>query len=213
MMGEFPDPAELRRQIRARRFESPTTGQAGGFLQANLSILPRALASDFLAFCVKNPKPCPLIGVSQAGARRIPALGDDLDVATDVPFYRVFRDGERHDRIADLLPFWRDDLVTFAIGCSFSFEESCSAPASRCATSRRAGTSRCMSPASRPRRQVPSAVRWSSRCAPFDHPDAIKAIVLSDRQPLAHGAPVHIGDPAADRHRRPRQRRISATRR
>lgn len=197
MMGEFSDPAELRRQIRARRFEAPTTGQAGGSLQANLAILPRALAGDFLAFCVKNPKPCPLVGVAEAGARRIPALGADLDLATDVPFYRVFRDGERLDRVADLLPFWRDDLVTFAVGCSFSFE----------ASLLRAGIPVRNLEAGR---NVPMYVTSIETAAagPFGGPmvvsmrafrpsDAIKAIVLSDRQPLAHGAPVHIGDPAA----------------
>jgi uncharacterized protein YcsI (UPF0317 family) len=196
-MGHFADPAELRRQIRARRFEAPTTGEAGGYLQANLVILPRALAPDFLAFCVRNPKPCPLLGVSEPGSRRIPALGADLDIATDLPFYRVFRNGERLDRVADLAPFWRDDLVTFAIGCSFSFEESL----------RRAGipvrhVAAC--------RNVPMYVTRieTEPAGPFGGPmvvsmrafrpaDAIRAIVLSDRQPLAHGAPVHIGDPAA----------------
>jgi uncharacterized protein YcsI (UPF0317 family) len=196
-MAEVSDPGEFRRLIRARRFAAPTTGQAGGFLQANLAILPRTLAADFLAFCVKNPKPCPLIGVSEPGARRMAALGADLDPATDVPFYRVFRDGERIDRVADLLPFWRDDLVTFAIGCSFSFEESL----------RRARIPMRNIDAGRNVPMYVTAIE-TEPAGPFGGPmvvsmrsfrpsDAIRAIVLSDRQPLAHGAPVHVGDPGA----------------
>ncbi len=100
----------------------PTSGLAPGFVQANLAILPKDLAEDFLRFCHLNPKPCPLIGVSAPGDWRIPALGENLDIRTDVPRYRVWRDGELADEPQDLMQWWRDDLVTFAIGCSFSFE-------------------------------------------------------------------------------------------
>jgi uncharacterized protein YcsI (UPF0317 family) len=191
------DPAALRRAIRNRDFTGPTTGQAGGYLQGNLAILPQALAGDFLSFCMMNPKPCPLLGVAAPGARTIAALGADLDIATDVPFYRVFRGSARLDRVSDLTPHWRDDLVSFVIGCSFSFEESlarANIPVRHIAAGR----------------NVPMYATniQTHRAGPFGGPlvvsmrafapaDAIRAIVLSDRQPLAHGAPLHIGDPAA----------------
>ena len=196
-MPVFADPAELRRAIREGRFTGTTSGQAAGYLQGNLAVLPQALAGDFLAFCVANPKPCPLLGVSRPGARDLASLGADLDLATDIPFYRVFRGGQRAERVADLTGLWRDDLVAFVIGCSFSFEDSL----------RRAGIA---VPNVAAGRNVPMYVTdipthpagpfggpMVVSMRPFKPADAIRAIVLSDRQPLAHGAPVHLGDPAA----------------
>lgn len=196
-MPAFAQPAALRRAIRARQFTGPTTGQAGGYLQGNLAILPAALAGDFLRFCTLNPKPCPLLGVSEPGARTIPSLGADLDLATDVPLYRVFRGGQRQDRVADLAPHWRDDLVTFVIGCSFSFEESLARadiPVRHIAVGRNVPMYVTNIP-TRPAGPFAGPLVVSLRA--FAPADAIRAIVLSDRQPLAHGAPVHIGDPAA----------------
>jgi uncharacterized protein YcsI (UPF0317 family) len=196
-MPTFCRPADLRRAIRARQFTGPTTGQAGGYLQGNLAILPAALAGDFLRYCTLNPKPCPLLGVSEPGARAIPGLGADLDIATDVPFYRVFRGGQRQDRVADLAPHWRDDLVSFVIGCSFSFEESLARadiPVRHIAAGRNVPMYVTDIP-TRPAGPFAGPLVVSLRA--FAPADAIRAIVLSDRQPLAHGAPVHIGDPAA----------------
>ena len=191
------EPAALRRLVREGRFAQPTTGHAPGFLQGNLAILPKSHADDFMAFCALNPKPCPLIGVSRPGDPRIPRLGADLDVRTDIPGYRVFRGGDDHERVRDLLAIWREDLVAFAIGCSFSFEESLARariPVRHIAAGR----------------NVPMYVTdlETHAAGPFGGPmvvsmrafkpaDAVRAIVLSERQPLAHGAPVHFGDPAA----------------
>ena len=100
-----------------------TAGVANGFVQGNLAILPEQYAGAFHRFCQLNPKPCPIIGMSDAGSPYIPALGADLDIRTDVPRYRVWRDGEMVEEPTDLLSHWRDDLVTFVLGCSFSFEE------------------------------------------------------------------------------------------
>lgn len=196
-MPPIADPAALRRAIRAGDFRAPTTGQASGYLQGNLAILPQALAGDFLAFCAKNPKPCPLLGVSEPGARSIPALGADLDVATDVPFYRVFQHGQRRDRVDDLTPWWRDDLVTFVLGCSFSFEESlvrAGIPLRHLAAGRNVPMY-VTDIATHPAGPFGGPMVVSMRA--FRPADAIRAVVLSDRHPLAHGAPVHIGDPAA----------------
>ena len=99
-----------------------TAGVANGCVQGNLAILPEKLASSFHRFCQLNPKPCPIIGMSDVGDPRIPALGLDLDIRTDIPRYRVWRDGEVVDEPADIMSYWRDDLVAFVLGCSFSFE-------------------------------------------------------------------------------------------
>ena len=112
----------VRAEARAGRHTSVTTGMAPGAVQANLAILPADWAADFLRFCELNPKPCPLIAVSEPGDPRLPTLGADIDVRTDFPRYRVFRDGVETDEPTDIRDVWRDDLVAFAIGCSYSFE-------------------------------------------------------------------------------------------
>ena len=100
-----------------------TAGVANGFVQGNLAILPEKLAAPFHRFCQLNPKPCPIIGMSDVGDPRIPSLGIDLDIRTDMPRYRVWRDGDVVDEPTDIMAHWRDDLVAFVLGCSFSFEE------------------------------------------------------------------------------------------
>src|SRR2546430_4304129 len=100
-----------------------TAGVANGFVQGNLAILPEKLAASFHRFCQLNPKPCPIIGMSDVGDPRIPSLGIDLDIRTDLPRYRVWRDGEVVEEPTDITAHWRDDLVAFVLGCSFSFEE------------------------------------------------------------------------------------------
>src|SRR5947208_5991855 len=111
-----------RLRIRSRDFAGPTAGLAPGNVQANLVILPQALAHDFLRFAQANPKPCPVLAVSEAGDPRLPGLGEDLDIRGDLPRYRVWRRGELVEEPTDLFDVWRDDLVSFALGCSFSFE-------------------------------------------------------------------------------------------
>ena len=117
-------PAELRQAIRAGDFTGNTSGYSPGYVQGNLCILPSDWAAEFLQFCQANPKPCPIIGMStNPGERSIPGLGEDLDIATDIPSYRVFVDGKLQDEVASVDSLWRDDLVSFVLGCSFSFEE------------------------------------------------------------------------------------------
>src|ERR1700726_3094538 len=112
-----------RMRIRLGDLCGPTAGLAPGNVQANLVVLPRALAHDFLRFAQANPKPCPVLAVSETGDPRLPSLGRDLDIRTDIPRYRVWRHGELVEEPTDVRQVWRDDLVSFAIGCSFSFEE------------------------------------------------------------------------------------------
>src|SRR5262245_22772006 len=117
------NPSEIRRAIRSGRFRKHTAGLGPGYVQGNVCILPQEYAAEFRAFCERNPKPCPLLAVSEPGDPRLPALGEDLDIRTDVPSYRIFRNGKQEKDVTDLRDLWRDDLVTFVLGCSFSFEE------------------------------------------------------------------------------------------
>lgn len=186
---------EARLRIRRGGHRAPTSGLAPGYVQANLAVLPAALAADFHRFCQLNPKPCPLLAASEPGDPRLPALGADLDVRTDVPRYRIWRRGELVEETDDLRPFWRDDLVAFALGCSFSFEEaliengldvrhiSCGSnvPMYR--------TSIATAPAGPFRGPMVVSMR------PFKPADAIRAVQVTTRFPTVHGAPVHLGLP------------------
>ena len=172
-----------------------TAGVAPGFVQGNLAILPEKYASAFHRFCQLNPKPCPIIGMSDVGSPHIPALGADLDIRTDVPRYRVWRDGEVVDEPTDITKHWRDDLVTFVLGCSFSFEEAlmadglpirhieqgCRVPMYR--------TNIACSPSG------PFAGPMVVSMRPFKPAQAIRAVQITTRFPAVHGAPVHLGHP------------------
>jgi uncharacterized protein YcsI (UPF0317 family) len=184
-----------RLAIRAGRHRGPTVGLAPGFVQGNLAILPKAIAADFLRFCQLNPKPCPLIGSSAPGDPRVPELGEDIDIRTDLPRYRVWRHGELVAEPEDVTEFWRDDLVSFVIGCSFSFEEAlmaegialrhiargCNVPMYR--------TSIATAEAGPFRGPMVVSMR------PLRPADAIRAVQITTRFPAVHGAPVHIGKP------------------
>lgn len=176
-------------------FSGNTAGLAPGYVQGNLAILPREQAADFLRFCMLNPKPCPVIGVSEPGDPRIPRLGADLDIRTDLPRYRVWRDGVLVSEPTDITPFWRDDLVAFLIGCSFSFEEAlmeARVPLRHIACGCNVGMWRT-SIACAPAGPFAGPVVVSMR--PLRAADAIRAIQITSRFPAVHGAPVHLGDP------------------
>src|SRR3954470_24764777 len=120
------NPASLqdaRSRIRSGEWTGATSGMAPDQVQGNVVILPRELATDFLRFCQLNPKPCPLIGVSEPGDPRLPAVGEGIDIRSDVPRYRVFQDGRCIDEPFDVKRWWREDLVSFVRGCSLSFEQ------------------------------------------------------------------------------------------
>ncbi|HEY3911928.1 MAG TPA: putative hydro-lyase [Stellaceae bacterium] len=186
-----------RRRIRAGSFAGPTAGLAAGNVQANLVILPKALAHDFLRFAQANPKPCPVLAVSEPGDPRLPSLGEDLDVRTDLPKYRVWRRGELVEEPTDIRHVWRDDLVSFALGCSFSFEEALVEDGIELRHMS------CGSNVSMYRTNIPCtpAGRFSGPLVvsmrPMAPADAIRAIQITSRFPSVHGAPVHIGLPEA----------------
>ncbi|WP_236574368.1 putative hydro-lyase [Hydrogenophaga sp. PBL-H3] len=188
--------SHVRSLIRQGRWSSHTSGLADEHVQGNVVILPESLAVDFLRFCQRNPKPCPLLAVSEPGDRRVPMLGSDIDICSDLPRYRVWRHGELIDEPTDITNLWREDLVSFVIGCSFSFEQALLA-------------------AGLPLRHVEQGrnvamyqTNISTEAAglfggplvvsmrPMKAADAIRAVQVTSRFPSVHGAPVHIGDPS-----------------
>ncbi|MGH8759228.1 MAG: putative hydro-lyase, partial [Burkholderiales bacterium] len=174
----------------------PTAGHAPGYIQANLMIVPQAQAFDFLLFCQRNPKPCPLVEVLEPG-RLEPACAPGANLATDLPGYRVYRDGELVEERADISALWQKDFVSFLIGCSFSFESA-------------------VTQAGIPLRHLEEGLngamyRTNIACTPagpfhgemvvsmrpIKSRDVAKVVEVSSRFPLAHGAPVHVGNPEA----------------
>jgi uncharacterized protein YcsI (UPF0317 family) len=187
--------AEIRQRIRTGAHTGQTAGLAPGHVQGNLIILPADWAGDFLRFCQANPKPCPLLAVSEVGDPMLPTLGADIDIRTDVPRYRVYRNGVLCENPTDIGDLWRDDLVSFLIGCSFSFEESLLAdgvPVKHIALGRNV-------PMYRTNRDCVPAGRFSGPLVVSMRPllpaDAIRAIQITTRFPTVHGAPVHLGRP------------------
>jgi uncharacterized protein YcsI (UPF0317 family) len=172
-----------------------TAGVAPGYVQGNLAILPEKLASAFHRFCQLNPKPCPIIGMSEVGDPRIPALGIDLDIRTDLPRYRVWRDGQLTEEPTDIVAHWRDDLVAFVIGCSFSFEEALIADGLKIRhieEGRNVPMYRTNVPCAS---AGPFAGPLVVSMRPFKPADAIRAIQITTRFPAVHGAPVHFDKP------------------
>jgi uncharacterized protein YcsI (UPF0317 family) len=174
---------DARLAIRTDQFTGQTAGVAPGYVQGNLAILPKELAGDFLRFCQLNPKPCPVLGVSSPGDFRLPTLADDLDIRTDLSRYRVFRRGEVIDEPTDIRVHWRDDLVAFVLGCSFSFEEALIEDGIE--------LRHMTCGATVPMFHGPLVVSMR----PMTPAKAIRAIQITTRFPAVHGAPVHIGKP------------------
>ena len=191
-------PFQLRQQIRAGSFNRNTSAHAPGFVQANLAIMPKQYAADFLQFCHFNPKPCPLLAMSATpGAVDMPQLAADLDIRTDIPKYKVFKQGKLVAEVNDIKAYWQDDFVSFLIGCSFSFEEALIADGLEI----RNITEQVNWPMDRttiacePCGVLSGVLVVSMR--PMRPADAIRAIQICSRFPQVHGAPVHFGDPAA----------------
>jgi len=195
-MMRIDDPREARAIIRKGEYTGHTAAIAPAFVQGNVCILPGALAAEFAAFCQRNPKPCPLIGM---GAPGDPLLGDlgDIDIRSDVPRYRVFKEGKLVAEPTDIREYWTDDLVAFVLGCSFSFELPMLQEGLRLQHIERNTTVPmfrtnidCV-PAGRFRGKMVVSMR------PFFPADAIRAVQITSRFPAVHGAPVHLGFPEA----------------
>jgi uncharacterized protein YcsI (UPF0317 family) len=172
-----------------------TAGVADGYVQGNLAVFPERLADDFRLFAERNPKSCPVIGESRPGHRTIPELGLDLDLATDVPGYRVWRDGAVVAERSEVADLWRDDLVAFVIGCSFSFEAALvegGLPLRHVEMGVRVPMYRTSIPCS-PAGPFGGPMVVSMR--PLTPAQAIRAVEITSRYPRVHGAPIHLARP------------------
>jgi uncharacterized protein YcsI (UPF0317 family) len=186
---------DARRLIRSGQHAGHTAGMAQGHVQGNLMILPKAHAEDFLRFCQRNAQSCPVLSVSDPGDPHPPGLGEGIDIRTDVPRYRVWRHGQIADEPTDLRAVWRDDLVTFVIGCSFSFEAAlldAGIPLRHVAQGRNVAMYRTTI-ATTPAGPFHGPMVVSMRPLKASH--AIRAVQITSRYPGVHGAPVHIGRP------------------
>jgi uncharacterized protein YcsI (UPF0317 family) len=189
------DPRDVRRQIREGKWRKPTAGLAPGYVQTNLVILPHDLAFDFLLFAQRNPKPCPVLEVTDVGSSEPKITAPGADLRTDTPKYCIYRHGKLADEVADLTSVWRDDLVSFLLGCSFTFESAllqAGVPVRHIEE----------------QKNVPMFIS-SIQCAPagaFQGPLVVtmrpipaglvaRAVQITGRYPGVHGAPVHVGDP------------------
>ena len=190
-------PKAVRDLIRAKKITGPTAGMCAGYAQANLVVLPKSLAYDFLLFSQRNPKACPVLEVSDEGSRQLQFLAKDTDIATDIPRYRVYEKGILTREYTSAEHLWRDDFVSFLIGCSFSFEAELLAagvPVRHIEEGRNVpmyNTNIACEPAGIFRGNMVVSMR------PIPHELVIKAVIITAAMPRVHGAPVHIGNPVA----------------
>jgi uncharacterized protein YcsI (UPF0317 family) len=197
MQGSPLTGADVRRLARAGGLTGPTPGLALGYVQANLVVVPRELAFDFLLFCQRNPKPCPLLDVTEPGDAEPRFVAPGADVRTDVPRYRVYQRGELVEEPTDLARWWRPDLVAFLLGCSFTFENAllqAGVPLRHIELDRNVPMYRTNIPC-RPAGVFRGPMVVSMR--PLTPAQAVAATRVCARFPRAHGTPIHFGDPAA----------------
>ncbi len=188
-------PRRIRAEARAGRLATHTVGLAPRHVQGNVVILPAGDAQNFLRYCQRNPKPCPVIAVGEPGDPMLPALGVDVDIRRDVPRYRVWRDGRLVAEPTDVVELWGEDFVSFVLGCSFSFEQALmdeGIPLRHVAAGLNVSMYRT-SIATQPAGPFGGPLVVTMR--PFKPTDAIRAVQITSRYPAVHGAPVHIGNP------------------
>lgn len=195
--GRYTTGHELRQAARSGKLSGHTSGAVPGAVQANLVILPRDWAYDFLVFAQRNPKPCPLLEVGEVGDPRTRFLADNADIRTDLPRYRVFVDGELTEEPQEITSRWQDDFVFFLLGCSFTFERALS----EAGVPLRHNQERVNVPMFRTSRECAGAGRFAPSpmvvsMRPLTPADAIRAVEITREYPRVHGSPIHIGDPA-----------------
>ena len=186
---------EVRQLIRTGQWRGITSGVAPGHVQANLAILPKKLAFDFLLFCQRNPKPCPLLEVIEAGSVEPTITAPGADIRTDVPGYRIYENGVLIGETESLADYWRDDLVSFLLGCSFSFETAM-VEAGIPLRHQNLGSNVAMyitNIATTPAGVFSGPMVVSMR--PIKRDQIVRAVQVTSRFPATHGAPVHIGSP------------------
>jgi uncharacterized protein YcsI (UPF0317 family) len=190
-------PGELRLQCRAGAFDGPTSGYAKGYVQANMVILPAADAAGFEAYCARNPRPCPILEILAPGDSEPRQIARGADIRTDLPRYRVFRDGRAVDEPTDISALWRDDLVSFLLGCSFIAEDALMQAGLALPHIAETG----FVPMYRTNVATVAAAGFAGPLVvsmrPFTPDQALRAAEVTRHYPMAHGAPIHQGDPAA----------------
>ncbi len=190
-------PKDVRRLIRSGEIDFQTSGMCNGYAQANMAVLPKELAFDFLLFTQRTQKPCPELDVTEVGSPVPRLIAPDADLRYDIPRYRIYRHGELTDEVTDLEKYWRSDLVAFLLGCSFSFE----GPMLDAGLDVRHITDKHNVPMYITNIQcVPAGVFHGPTVVsmrPMLPKDAIRAVQVTSRMPFVHGAPIHIGDPEA----------------
>jgi len=192
---KYKNPKQLRKLIRAGQLVKPTCGLAPGYTQANLVILPRELAFDFLLFCQRNPKPCPVLEVLEPGVYEPAFTAPGADIRVDVPLYRIYKDGVLLSEEEDIMNYWDGGLVSFLLGCSFTFESAlirAGIPLRHLREGKNVSmfvTNIQTSPAGMFSGPLVVTMR------PIPRESVIRAIQITSRFPGVHGAPVHIGEP------------------
>lgn len=189
-------PREVRKQIREGKWRKPTAGLAPGYVQANLVVLPRDVAYDFLLFAQRNPKPCPIIEVTDVGSPEPRLSAPEADLRTDVPGYRIYRQGELAREATNLLDVWTQDLVAFLLGCSFTFETAllqAGVPVRHIEEGKNVPMFITAMPC-HPAGMFHGPLVVTMR--PIPAPLVSRAVQISGRYPGVHGSPVHIGDPS-----------------
>jgi len=187
-------PSELRQLCRAENWDRPTSGVCHGFVQCNIVALPQTYSADFARFCAQNPKPCPVIGQSNPGETHISTLGD-FDIRTDCPRYQLFIEGNPTKLLNDIHTHWQDDWVFFALGCSFSFEDSlieAGIPLRHIEQGRNVAMYNTNIPC---QSAGPFSGNMVVSMRPLSVAHTIRAIQICSRFPAVHGAPVHFGNP------------------
>jgi len=186
---------ELRGQIRNGSFRENTSGLMPNLVQGNLVIMPQAWADEFIQYCRANTRPCPLIGVSEAGHPALPDLGNDIDIRFDVPEYHLFREGVFSESCTDIQSYWQDDSVAIVLGCSFSFEQaliSSGLPVRNITMGLNVSMYRT-NIATTPSPHFACDMVVSMR--PYKSKDIDAVRQITGEFPKAHGAPIHVGDP------------------
>jgi uncharacterized protein YcsI (UPF0317 family) len=193
-MNSAASPQQLRQLIRNRKWTTPTSGAASGYLQANLVMLPAEEAFNFLLFCVRNPKPCPILDVLEPGQVE-PLIAPGADLRKDLPRYKVFEQGEFKTDAEDVSDYFNENMVSFLLGCSFSFENAMLAaglPIRNLEEGKNVSmyiTNKPCTPAG------PFSAPLVVTMRPMAPDQAVRAVQVTTRFHLTHGAPVHLGNP------------------
>ena len=190
-------PSEVRQLIREGKIDFQTSGMCNGYAQANMAVLPKDLAFDFLLFTQRNQKPCPVLDVTEPGSPVPRLIAPNADLRYDIPRYRIYKKGELTDEVTNLDKYWRDDLVAFLLGCSFSFE----GPMLDAGLDVRHITDNHNVPMYITNIEcVPAGVFHGPMVVsmrPMKPKDSVRAVQVTSRMPFVHGAPIHFGDPEA----------------